>query len=549
MALFPAPSSTVPNATLTQQRLLQGLAATEFMGIDFDAEPPPHCLIREPSVPWSDIMKFSPVENVDPSGPCDTQIEVKTETLPRVSEQLRESFNPQQGSIEFGVQLTGSPLRVETFSSDNVGQKKGVLSSQATFSDKDLRQPSTPRSSRRGASGEGQQISQHQKSEAHLILDPEDPEVTSLPKEQYKPRPSRSRSLKMDTSEPVDYSVRPEKAVKRRKTTTTTSLGRSTREKAGIKTPQKVQMICEMGFTPISTGTALKQHSGDVAQSIDWLINNGMGKDELALPNTPKRKPTSKEPKSVNKVAVETPGKVSTNKEGGRISTAAEINVSKNRSVANEPLTRMTDLDSTSSLPDIPMPPTTVARSPHVQVVIPLKSPKSPLPQKLNSTTVSTAKTKRRKTPLEVSDSNSVLGTPIVPEVVIGKKKERGRPKKANNSVLPPNDGQFVSQETVEHQQESSEIVGDTESDPMVIPATHSDNAKPTATAKDTQIDPTISVSTSGQKNTPPPIIPHIPDKSTKSSSRSPTGKNRVTYRVGLSKRARIAPLLRTLKK
>jgi hypothetical protein len=48
---------------------------------------------------------------------------------------------------------------------------------------------------------------------------------------------------------------------------------------------------------------------------------------------------------------------------------------------------------------------------------------------------------------------------------------------------------------------------------------------------------------------TPPVVTSHTPEQTTKPSSRSPASKGKVTYRVGLSKRARIAPLLRIVKR
>lgn len=59
-------------------------------------------------------------------------------------------------------------------------------------------------------------------SNKNISSDPprSDDHLIGLPKEQYKPRPSRSRSEKASLCEPVDYSVAPEKAVKSKRART-----------------------------------------------------------------------------------------------------------------------------------------------------------------------------------------------------------------------------------------------------------------------------------------------------------------------------------------
>ena len=56
-AMFPEPSSTVPNATLTQQRVLEGVLAPALLGSDIDIER--FSFQREDSIPWSEYLKSS----------------------------------------------------------------------------------------------------------------------------------------------------------------------------------------------------------------------------------------------------------------------------------------------------------------------------------------------------------------------------------------------------------------------------------------------------------------------------------------------------------
>jgi hypothetical protein len=64
MAMFPELSSTIPNNTLTQQRLFDEVTAPGFLGIDLqpDLSPalPPYEL-RKSSIPWSDFLKSTSV--------------------------------------------------------------------------------------------------------------------------------------------------------------------------------------------------------------------------------------------------------------------------------------------------------------------------------------------------------------------------------------------------------------------------------------------------------------------------------------------------------
>jgi hypothetical protein len=54
-AMFPEPSSTVPNATLTQQRVLEGILAPAFLGSDADVSRTP--FQPDASIPWSEYLK------------------------------------------------------------------------------------------------------------------------------------------------------------------------------------------------------------------------------------------------------------------------------------------------------------------------------------------------------------------------------------------------------------------------------------------------------------------------------------------------------------
>jgi hypothetical protein len=64
MAMFPEPSSTVPNATYTQQRLLEEVMNPAFLGIEPEADAPQYQPAKS-SVPWSDFLN-SPSVRISP---------------------------------------------------------------------------------------------------------------------------------------------------------------------------------------------------------------------------------------------------------------------------------------------------------------------------------------------------------------------------------------------------------------------------------------------------------------------------------------------------
>lgn len=121
--------------------------------------------------------------------------------------------------------------------------------------------------------------------------------VIGLPKEQYKPRPSRSRSTRIVEDNSIDYSKRPEKAatskLKRRKTTNEVSLGSPT---ANVDA-YKVAQIGSMGFTPRQTKAALEESSGNIDRAIDCLLAQSSGNKENSPSMTNKtRSKSTKQP-------------------------------------------------------------------------------------------------------------------------------------------------------------------------------------------------------------------------------------------------------------
>jgi hypothetical protein len=545
-AMFPEPSSTIPNATLTQQRILEKVVAPPLLGTNSESDAPPYQPPPEPSVPWSEIMKFSSAGTPEQSDPVNPRAEPEPAftTLQQSPEQTKELMTSQRSRHGSSVRMTGSPLR-EDFSVDNINPMDPILPPHPVDVSQDLSLPPMPsKRPQHGVSKENKHLSQQEVSKpSSLPASQDDILPIDLPSEQYKPRPSRSRSQKVSTDELVDYSIRREKAikVKRRKTTTAAA---ATRSSAGelLSTPQKIGQICEMGFTPTSTGRALEQFNGDVTQTVEWLITNGMGKDELAQSTPPRRRPILKVHGSDRTGAPGEDRKAETSK-------IQEITPPEDRYSATDTPTKSLVMSTAevNSNTVIVQPNDDHVKSPKVQVVIPSKSPTSkPAQHKAEPANSSTKKPKRRKTTSDVPEGEANLELPLVAEVTTEKKK-RGRPKKPKTAAISTE--VTMAEETLEGQCNEAPKVLQT-MEPGAMNAAISTQAE-AHMSKDAQEQ--ARASSVQLANPTPPQHARASEESSKPSpkpsSHSPAVKGKTSYRVGLSKRARIAPLLRIVKK
>ncbi|KAH7095483.1 hypothetical protein FB567DRAFT_575248 [Paraphoma chrysanthemicola] len=519
--LFPEPSSTIPNATLTQQRVLEGVTGPTLLGTDETLAPINPA--PEPSVPWSDIMKFTPGDTAENPEPYD-----------------------QQGRDDDSLDLVGLEKLEEACPLPSSSQDLGLPSALSKRS-----HSAAPQQPLAAAQAEENRIATDLNSEDDLV-------EIDLPKEQYKPRPSRSRSLKTDTQDSIDYSVRPEvaaKSAKRRKTTTAVATTRSSGMADVATTPQKVQQICEMGFTPTSTESALRKNNKNVAQTVGWLVNHGLGEDELALHNTPKRRPKSKTLIQIS--------------DGGTVDSLTKRRTMQQDAlkVADSGPSGTVHIATSPSDPHIvpgittagaePVTPRAVAQTENqqVQVVIPAKSPNAPSPLKQNVPKASNNKPKRRKTTLDMPEADTPIKTATMSEMTTTKRKGRGRPKK-DTSVLTVEATTGLAPTTVgEHTEPSHPIVQKVEISSAMKNFASVDTA--ITPCKQGNVKDTLGENAPGHPSRPATesdkpanaVLARTPDQTVKKSSRSPTSRGKVSYRVGLSKRARIAPLLRVVKK
>jgi hypothetical protein len=549
-AMFPEPSSTIPNATFTQQRVLEGIADPAMLGHEFAADPPHDLLPPEASVPFSEILKLSPAHPSDYAESSDPG---------RVPSDQYPSTAIQHQHGEGGPNLSqrskyGPSVHVENALLPAGHDQSSVFAAppmQVNWTESDTRNVSLLSSG--SPMGPSKKQTCEQKSQFSTV-NSEDDELAAigLPQEQYKPRPSRSRSLKVDVDQSIDYSAKPEKSKKMPKRRRTTGGKADEREHT---TPQKVKQICDMGFTPSSTARALEQNNGDVTQTVDWLVNNGVGEDELAPQSTPRQS---------SKVQQQTPAM---DPETIQVIMRGLIQYRRDNPVTTHNVAATTVANSSTTQPQIPdnkieqsttktNPETPTMKSPKVQVMIPSKSPKAEVSRLSSNTDSSKKKAKRRKTTLDQPepDSTPLPTASVASKTKVEKKRGRGRPKKPATTTVSAEVQHEDLQETAaqdapsEHHKQILAAI-DPNAASGRVPEGDVEEGVGAQLHESVVSDIKLRASTPATTRVAEVTPTRTPERSTKTGSRSPKSKDKVAYRVGLSKRARIAPLLRTLKK
>ncbi|KAF2239918.1 hypothetical protein EV356DRAFT_4141 [Viridothelium virens] len=358
-----------------------------------------------------------------------------------------------------------------------------------------------------------------------------------LPKEQYKPRPSRSRSARVEEG-PIDLSVRPERVSRNRRRKTTDADAEFA--KNHNDSASKLASIVSTGFSPSRAKEALRELQGDVERAVDRLC----------------RRPPSSTQDSLNgEISLDRPDENRSNAPQHYPAANHEIRLDLNIGPATGKVA--------TSLSHVEITPGTDRRSPRSSV----------------SSKQGSRKAKRRKPthfdesriPSEMQDSednstgeNQKISDPgtnthsaadDAQQATKGSrrsdppptKRGRGRPRKVRDQSSrgdksEQQDGNEVATSANEPlkevqvnartlMKESSPAKEESQKITPDRPATEESPVELTL--------PTVAITTTAEKAEP--------DRSP--AQRSPAGKGKVTYRVGLSRRARIAPLLKMVKK
>ncbi|KAF3040931.1 hypothetical protein E8E12_007452 [Didymella heteroderae] len=548
--MFPEPSSTVPNATLTQQRVLDGILAPVLLGSEVDAGRT--SFHPDASIPWSEYLK-SPT-NTEEQPKSSAQASRHT-SLPAPGTLLNDGsdISISQPNRRESLMLVGclSTQDKSTGMVDN-HQELTVFPVDEVAPEATLPQinpfPTAHEPIREKTPASSRSTRKMKRIPSPGPISDDDLADLGLPKEQYKPRPSRSRSLKTNIQESIDYSIRSERATKanrrRKSTPAMTSVA------SFLSTPERIQQICDMGFTPYTSAKALKQNNGDVTQSVDWLITNRVADDELVCHTSQMSQDDHKQVAA----SLDPSGYDGDPKDGHTVGGHAihanlgtELNTMTNKMATAE----MNDASSVVHL-----------KSPaKVQVVIPPKSFKATT-ETAAAPEIPRKKAKRRNTTLD--QPKPTANNNAVTEAGIEEKRGRGRPKKAAKTISstelvldekaagPGDQGRDSplncldgnAQPTLVQQQAVEDTNIAKTSEPVQVASSEKENAK-------TAIATSSSTPEPQQLPDRPEVEPITPKRAKQPVPREQPLNNipKVPYRVGLSKRTRIAPLLRVIKK
>jgi hypothetical protein len=281
-----------------------------------------------------------------------------------------------------------------------------------------------------------------------------------------------------------------------------------------------------MGFTPNTTQRGLEKNNGDIAQTIEWLVSNvavNDDRDELAPPSPIKTK--SRTPKtSVKQVSEEQP-------------RGCPIDVQPDASILNEADDACVPMNDNANVqPASKAMETPPQKSPRVQVVV--SKPGGNAQVSNNDGPVDPTsgaprtKPKRRKTTLDQPESTL---EEIAPQPAKETKRGRGRRKKEPPAPVP---NKIIPKDC---QESGSEVEEDKQSVTGVIFKEIQSNTASPPTNEPTHLTPPAKI---------PQITAEAQKTKTTDSVQSAAGSvGKVAYRVGLSKRTRIAPLLKIMKK
>ncbi|KAF2762008.1 hypothetical protein EJ05DRAFT_507607 [Pseudovirgaria hyperparasitica] len=539
-AMFPDPSSTVPDNSSTQKHLVQDAidafrapTVVEISVTDFTTQK-----TNESSVPWSDYLQTQPAEPAKtptnaaaPEPPSTTDHTAFLDTLPKLSD---SSTRKRKATSS---QIIGTP-------------DQGVDSSQT----------------------------KHRKGYASSTIDPLDSDelAIDLPQEMYKPRPSRSRSARY-ADDPIDSSATLQRFSRKvpKRSKTSSECATHTMQ---LSSSEKIEMICAMGFTSSQAHNALQRSYGSLEKAVDQLCNvESQGPHQsveevsfvvqtnvhpskdideaqvktsteevtsvatvtatgTSIPVPPKAvdEPTQKEVKAI--IDSEDEGDIDS-----PITENAEYVLAKE---ANGTSAVEEDLDEEQGTDeDAAVDMRTKMRRTKSMPVLAV--------QRKNEGT----KTKKRRGRPRKEAEVELEDSPKLIDKDCGKtRKGRGRPRK-NVDIVLENIESLVEKEF----DEKAEAKTDTavaEEKSKVTTALTEDSPNPNAVRTVLQAH--------SPPSTPPQQLPasardrpesrHGPEllspkKPKALSPHSPLMKGKVSYRVGLSRRARIAPLLRIVKK
>lgn len=398
-----------------------------------------------------------------------------------------------------------------------------------------------------------------------------------LPKERYVPRPSRSRSVRSNIEEP-DYSVKPEKAGKgstRRRTTSDASTPGRRKPSAA----EKVETMVSMGYSPARSRKALKECGNDLESAVDSLLA-----DEIDM-NTAKDGRTGGRPED-DAPPVEEAGATTTLR-SATPEVGIPLPVTKTdqsntpthpkRKRGRPPKNRPQQNAGNAVVKEQPQSPVNAAQSSQVEEVDELQGDMPPVKKTRDSeqnvtedgsllhdaSFVDDNTRIRRPSPI-VRPTPTSSARAEVPDVVQEvekeakpKKRGRGRPRSEQKVQQPAASNVDESRVPVEdHPHNENEKTQEMVSNTRLGESKWNDKQEAGRRGEGAMLGAAPdAINNLGSGSSEQRSEKHEVETAAKATRKaasaqpSPLGKGNVPVRVGLSRRARIAPLLKMVKK
>ncbi|KAJ8115648.1 hypothetical protein OPT61_g2752 [Boeremia exigua] len=533
-AMVPDPSSTIPNATQTQQRMMEKVLAPAFLGSDNDGSRVPF----EPnaSIPWSEYLNSPP-----------DIIEHPKSSAQNISAAPRGASPHELSPIKSQRQRQESLTLVDCSSTQDMPLNH-IDTHEITVFPKNEDRPETTQSrsrtspclivehpSKGNSTSSVQQLQEVRRSSGPGAGSNDDLVNLEFPREQYQPRPSRSTSSKIGTQEIVDYSVKSEKAAKvsRRKKSNPAAASQAD----SLSTPKKVRPVREVSSTSCTNERNPQKKNNDVTRITDREIRDGLNLKVSQMPQ-------------VNHCLMSEG--VGSPKHGGDFHTD-KFNINHMAAAGVGTVSDTINEDTTSAAGDTVASVADLRSPSKVQVVIPAKSP-----------TLNARPPQKEINGRKLGSAQPELTAPVetAKGATIEKKRGRGRPRMAAKASISEDTSPAQEEEhkALNNRPASSQRV---EGAQPTLAQDHKDGdmtdrhtLKSGQGTKSIKPDDDMAAEVTA-RSTPelilparPEVEPITPERVKKPASREqPLNRAKVVYRVGLSKRAKIAPLLRTMKK
>jgi hypothetical protein len=439
------------------------------------------------------------------------------------------------------------------------------------------RTESTTKSTRRDSTGTPKSTkSRKRKADEANVSDPpnSDDKAIGLPKERYQPRPSRRRATGF-VEEPIDFSVRPEKAAKTKRTKTMATNAGSQNTEPGLSKELIANLKADVEKAtkastpsqdqPTQPKESLSDEKGDappLAKSKDVVENAEDANDPPT--QQPEQTPTSSKPKSDRHIFVKpsrpTPTPKPATKSRRARTTIFEDNIEFTGSQRSPTLSQQqAEWRKLAAENEMQVGTAKPSQRKRKSVVVDddeedelLKDPEDDdededvAPKKRGRGRPSKSKPKAKSAEKILDDSEDDEEN-LQEETVEPKKRGRGRPSKTA-PVAPLNDSRTKESSkatgTADSVQTSTEAVGAV-AEPKVQPEDAIALKQKTQVSAKENVTPSPSPQQPMEKTTKTPQRDSKPSPTQHSPIKSSSA---VPLRVGLSKRQRIPSLLRTMK-